>query len=82
MTRTPEPPENVRVKLRDGRVVPVECRHVGWRDGTHRWEAVCPIGLVDLPESGNPYEGVEVLCDVLPGRTSVGLHFVLAEVGK
>lgn len=75
MTRKPEPPRDVRVLLRDGTEVPVECQYIGWFDGSHRWDAVCPIGLVKMPQSGNPFEGVQVLADALPGHTTIGLRF-------
>lgn len=59
--RQPEPPQNVRVVMRDGRELPVECVYDGEHDGTHRWVAVWT-----LPERP---AGVRV--DALPGRTSI-----------
>ncbi len=62
--RRPVPPQNVRVVLRDGREVPVECVYAGVVAGLHHWEAAWPVAG-------------EVVClkaDVVPGHTSVGVR--------
>jgi hypothetical protein len=63
VTGQPVPPENVRVRLADGRVVPVETVYRGEVDGLHRWEAVRPV------DEGVPPSAL--LVGMLPGRTTV-----------
>lgn len=60
------PPRNVRLKYRDGRVVPVECVYAGTdAEGVHRWEIVTTsVVLADIET---------VLIARLPARTSVVL---------
>lgn len=58
------PPENVRITLRDGRVIPVDCRYTGVEDGWHSWTIV-------NPPPGHLVE--EVTVDAMPPRTVVHL---------
>ena len=58
----PAPPENLRAIMADGRVIALECVYAGRSsEGLHRWVLTRPLG--DTP--------VEVLCDLLPGRTEI-----------
>lgn len=59
----PEPPQNVRLLLPDGTVIPLECRYLGLRDGLHVWTTV-GTALFSTP-------GAALLADMLPGRTSI-----------
>lgn len=65
----PRPPENVRVVMKDGREIPVECRYEGERDGIHHWVAVRPVG--DMP--------AHITMSVLPAHTSVSLSLEWSE---
>lgn len=40
-----EAPENVRVELRDGRIIPCELVYEGLVEGAHRWVAVTPVDV-------------------------------------
>jgi hypothetical protein len=57
----PVPPEDVRVVMDDGRVIPIECVYVGYRAGLHVWAAVW-----NLPE-----DPVRVQIGMMPARTMV-----------
>lgn len=60
----PEPPQNVKVELRDGTLIPCEMVYDGWRNGSHVWVAVAPI-LVE------PKQVVSIHADMLPAHTSI-----------
>lgn len=64
MKRVPEAPVDVRVEMRDGRVIPVECVYVGFHDGVDTWEVAYPLG-------GQP-SGIAI--EVLPAETAVVLN--------
>lgn len=57
-----EPPEDVRLHLRDGTTVWVDCRYVGLVDGLNVWEVITTVdrGLVSSASVAK-----------LPGRTSI-----------
>jgi len=61
-TSEPQPPENVQLVLRDGRSIPVDCRWLGYHDGTAHWEVITevPAGQV-----------AQIKVAKLPGRTSI-----------
>lgn len=67
-TLNPPTPENVRVEMEDGRVIPVELRYLGKRGGQHLWEAVTVIGQPDGC-------GGTLLIGRLPRRTTITLLF-------
>ncbi len=54
----------MRVTMRDGRVIPVECVYVGVHDGVDTWEIAYPLG-------GRP-SGIAI--GLLPAKTAVVLH--------
>ena len=63
----PEPPQNVRVHLRNGATVPVELRYKGRdEDGLHVWTQVSPPSF-----AGSEFLGFEF--DTLPGKTNVNI---------
>lgn len=63
----PTAPENVRVELEDGTIVPVELRYVGRADdGYHQWLAVTPI-MGMSPD-------MQLLADMIPGNTSIAIQ--------
>lgn len=62
----PPPPENVRLVLPDGSVVPVECVYAGFHEDCHQWVAAWPVGLP-------PHTQVAIEIDVLPAHTGVRL---------
>lgn len=66
--RQPVPPRNVRLQLRDGRVIPVECRYLGVdEDGVHVWTPT--IERIDVTPGL-----AAVLIEMLPARTTVALR--------
>jgi hypothetical protein len=64
MKTLPEPPSNVRLKFRDGSVVPVECRYDGYKDGCHIWVVTA---------QADPARLTMLQCDRLPAHTSIEL---------
>lgn len=58
----PPPPVDIRLHLRDGRVIPVDARYVGEQDGVHVWEIVTRISMFDLEK---------ITVAELPGRTEI-----------
>lgn len=59
----PIPPQNVRLVLRNGREIPVDCVYVGVRDGCHHWvSAWATVGDVAAIRVG-----------MLPARTQVSV---------
>lgn len=65
LTAGPQPPENVRVVLDDGREIPVECVYAGVRDGLHEWVAVHRT-------AGEP---ASLRIGVLPPRSTIRVGF-------
>lgn len=63
--RDPEPPQDVRLELPDGRRIPVECVYVGLIGGQHTWEAVTPktVRLVN--------GRIRLTAKVIPAHTSI-----------
>lgn len=62
--RPVEPPENVRVELRDGRTIPCELVYEGIEDGMHRWVAVTTV----------PVDQIAALrADTIPAHTSIAI---------
>jgi hypothetical protein len=61
----PIPPENVRIRLLDGTIIPIELVYAGIDDeGHHMWKRVSPAELPDV--------GLDrLLIDVLPPNTGV-----------
>ena len=58
------PPENVRIQLADGTVLPVELIYTGLDErGLHEWVAVSSFPVDDV--------GARVLADKVPPRTSI-----------
>lgn len=66
-----EPPVNARIRHDDGRVIPLECRYIGWnrKKGAHQWLAVTPV-RIDLEA------GWAVSIDKLPAKTTVTVHVI------
>lgn len=64
MIRVPQAPIDVRVEMRDGRVLPVECIYVGYFDGIDTWEIAYPLG-------GRPSA---MAIGLLPAKTAVVLN--------
>lgn len=67
----PEPPENVRIRFGDGRLVPVECVYAGLSQGAdglpvHQWVAVTELAAATI-------EGAELSFDKLPARCAITL---------
>jgi hypothetical protein len=58
----PDPPVNVRVRLLDGTVCPVDCRYVGVLEGRHQWAIINPPRARLI---------VEVRADDLPADTDI-----------
>jgi hypothetical protein len=61
---TADAPQNVRVELRDGRLIPCELVYEGVDGDVHRWVAVTPVPLEDV---------VGVQADVIPAKTSIAI---------
>jgi hypothetical protein len=59
----PRPPENVRAVMADGREIPLDCVHVGVKDGIDRWEATWAL-------SEQP---AHILIGMLPAHCAVSL---------
>lgn len=69
MSELPTSPEDVRVRLPDGREIPCELQYVGLNeDGLHEWKAVSEV----------PFRpGIDrLLIGTLPPRTSIGFDVV------
>jgi hypothetical protein len=64
VSAAPEPPENVRALMRDGRTVALDCLYVGVVDGVHTWEVAYPL-------RSRP---THMSIGRLPPRTTVVLH--------
>ena len=62
--QSPRPPENVRIKHRDGTVIPLELTYVGIEDGEHVWEVTSPPELT-------PGSGWTISIDRLPEKTRI-----------
>lgn len=63
----PPAPQNVRVELDDGQVIPCELAYEGVAEGVHRWVATAPVALRG--------RGWTLHIDALPAHTSVGVSF-------
>lgn len=68
MSDDPRPPVDIRLHLKDGRVIPVDSRYVGLSDDQiHVWEVITEV----------PYDQVQrMTVGEFPGHTAI--HFPLA----
>lgn len=63
-----QPPQNVRVELPDGEIVPCELVYIGVEEDLHVWQAVTEVAVPLGRE-------VRILIDALPASTSIRLTF-------
>ena len=64
--KQPQPPVNITLHMRDGRVIPVDSAYVGEDElGFHAWRVLTVIHAADLEK---------VTVEVLPPRTTILLQ--------